>query len=68
MKITSHRSMDDRIDGLIISFADSITTRKTKDAILIVNAYLRRIIEVNQFLIQLLRYSYQQIVKRQFGK
>ena len=68
MRITPHRCGDDRIDGLIISFADSITTRKTKDAILIVNAYLRRIIEVNQFLIQMLRYSYQKIVKRQFGK
>ena len=68
MRVTPHRCGDDRIDGLIISFADSITTRKTKDAILIVNAYLRRIIEVNQFLIQMLRYSYQKIVKRQFGK
>jgi two-component system CheB/CheR fusion protein len=39
-----------------------------KDGILILNAETGNIIDVNPFLIEMLGYSYEQFVEKQFGK
>jgi two-component system CheB/CheR fusion protein len=78
-----YRTLDDRIDGLVITFTD-ITSKKAeetllkenryrrlfesaKDGILILNAETGNIIDVNPFLIEMLG-SYEQFVEKQFGK
>lgn len=81
VRIMPYRTLDDRIDGLVITFTDITANKKAEEALLIENRYRRlfesakdgililnaesgRIIDVNPFLIQLLGYSYEQIVEK----
>lgn len=81
VRIMPYRTLDDRIDGLVITFTDITAAKKAeeallkenryrrlfesaKDGILILNAESGRITDVNPFLIQMLGYSYEQIVEK----
>lgn len=81
VRIMPYRTLDDRIDGLVITFTEITAAKKAeeallkenryrrlfesaKDGILILNAESGRITDVNPFLIQMLGYSYEQIVEK----
>lgn len=81
VRIMPYRTLDDRIDGLVITFTDITSAKQAeealvsenryrrlfesaKDGIIILDAQTGKIIDVNPFLIELLRYSKEQFMEK----
>jgi two-component system CheB/CheR fusion protein len=81
VRIMPYRTLDDRIDGLVITFTDITAAKQAEEALLSENRYRRlfesakdgiiildaqtgKIIDVNPFLIELLKYSKEQFIEK----